>query len=204
MAGLHLGILNSRRTPSPPHASDRSGIIIIEGRRLWRLSKLLSVLFTPWLMIGMSVVALVIVVGTVASSHASGELWSTTKAERLVAIAIAIATLLVHELGHAAAAARHRQIPLRVGLVMYGGLFPSMFVDIRAMHRPRPVSTATVAGAGSTLQLLAAAVLCTSAFLAPDVRGLLVMASLATSALALVQLLPFPGSDGAELIAALK
>lgn len=155
-------------------------------------------------MISMSAVALVIVVSSVTNAHGSGELWSTSKPERLVAIAIAIATLLVHELGHAAAATRHRQIPLRVGMTMYGGLFPSMFVDIRARQNPRRIATATVAGAGSTLQLLAAAVLCTGALLAPDARGLLVMSALATSALALVQLLPFPGSDGADVIAALR
>ena len=178
--------------------------MLIDGKRLWRLSRLLSVLFTPWLMLCMCLVSAVIVASSVYTSHASGELWSTAKAERLIAIAIAIATLLIHEFGHAAAAARNRQIPLRMGVAMFGGVFPSMFVDIRARLNPPWRAVAIVAAAGSTLQLLAAAVLCTAALLAPGAGGLLVMAALATTALALVQLLPFPGSDGAEMISAIS
>lgn len=173
------------------------------GPALLSVSRTLSVLYTPWLMVVQLVVSTAILIDTLRVWLPDASQLGTS-ATLIPAVLIAMASLVLHELGHAAAGARFRQVPRRIGVSLHRGLIPALFVDVAIRGTRTPAQLATMALSGVIAQLLAASALCVTAHLFPTAAHILVAAAAITVILALLELIPLPGTDGADLIAALR
>ena len=180
-------------------------MIIFSGKRLTRVSSLCAPLFALKPMMWVSALSALIIMATMLSLVLSGDRflpWSGI--EQAIGLLIALTTLVVHEIGHAAAAVRHGQQPIQVGLTLHRCVFPAMFVDIRHRAPPSRKGAIAIALAGCMAQLLIAAILCLLIVVIPGAIGVLSMAALATVGLSLAQLIPCHGSDGEVAIAAMR
>ena len=124
--------------------------------------------------------------------------------EQALGVAIALITLVGHELGHAAAASRYGHQPLRIGLTLHRRVLPAMFADIWRRGSSNRNQIIAMALAGCTAQLLLAAFLCLLILVFPSAIGALSVAVLATVGLTFAQLIPCYGSDGEIAIASFR
>ena len=184
-------------------SSDRAWTLLTESY-LDPLSRLLAPAFDLKAMCLIAALSTCVIVGTMLPLILSDDRflpWSVF--EQAIGLVIALMTLLGHELGHAAAASRYGQKPLKVGLTLHRHMFPALFVDIWHRESPSGNEVIGIALAGCVAQFLMAAILCLLILAFPELIGTLSMAVLATLGLTLAQLFPCCGSDGAVAIDAL-
>ena len=180
-------------------------LTILSGKRLARVSSLCAPLFALKPMIWVSALSALIIMATMLPLVLSGDRFLPRSGiGQAIGLLIALTTLIVHEIGHAAAAVRYGQQPIQVGITLHRYVFPAMFVDIRHRAPPSRKGAIAIALAGCMAQLLIAAVFCLLILVLPDVMGAVSMAILATVGLAVAQLMPWCGSDGAMAISALR
>lgn len=117
-----------------------------------RLAAPLSVLFTPWLALpAVLLIAVslgVLVVGDPAASLRSAAFWP--------GYGLFLLSLLVHELGHAAACLRQGAPPGAIGAALYL-IYPALYTDVTAAWRLRRWQRVIVDVGGAYTQLLVGA-----------------------------------------------
>jgi putative peptide zinc metalloprotease protein len=169
-------------------------------------AKALVPAFAPAPFLGLLVVTLLILYSRAlywAPTNIAFLLESAGLADVAIGLGLTIVGLGIHELGHAAAALRGGRGTQELGFTLAYRVVPAFYLQLE----PAPASASrwnrliTEVG-GSGLQLMYAALLVLWSIVAPAL-GVLVGAVL-TVVLALWQLVPLPGQDGAHALRALR
>ena len=168
-----------RMRPQPANAASRGldrirlRITLIPTVAVVRLARLLSFLFNRTLVASSLAVAVAIITSYLAMFGASALLPSDAAshppgvAASSVGIGLILTSCLIHELGHAAASARHGSRPGRIGFGLYW-MFPVFFSDVSASWQLGRKQRLTVDLGGIYFQGLAGASFAGLAMLTSD------------------------------------
>ena len=180
-------------------------LILLSGKRLRRISRRCAPIFALRPMTWAAGLSALIIVSTMLPLVLSEDRFLPRSViEQALGVAIALITLVGHELGHAAAASRYGHQPLRIGLTLHRRVLPAMFADIWRRGSSNRNQIIAMALAGCTAQLPLAAFLCMPNLIFPSAIGALSVAVLATVGLTFAQLIPCYGSDGEIAIASFR
>jgi putative peptide zinc metalloprotease protein len=183
-----------RRPPAPLWGARR----LLSATTVGRWSRPLGCLFT----VGWAVPLLGLAVGCLAALAQGGDgvagLGGLSFLQGLVAYLLFALSLLVHELGHAAAGARFGVEPGEIGAAVYL-IFPAFFCDVTAVWPLRRRQRVVVDLGGIYLQLLMAGMVAALALVtgSPSCH----LAALLMVASGVWNLLPFGNLDGQWLLA---
>jgi len=190
---------SAKRAKSTPwHLRD---LPLLQGMLLKRVSVVLSPLTRPGVMIILAVASIAAVL--VSAEGLIGVWRRADVAARLTALVLCGVGLILHEVGHAAAAARVGRQPKTIGVTLLYGFVPACFVDLA----PAPASLSksdrlALELAGSVFQLLMGAVYLTVTIQYDSPA--FALAGVLSILLAAWQLLPLPDHDGAHVVQILR
>lgn len=138
-----------------------------------------------------------------APSNVIGLLQAASLGDLAGGVVLTLIGLALHELGHAAAALRSGRRAQELGVTLAYRFVPALYLQLgpapAAATRWERLSTEI---AGSSVQLMYAAALVAVSTYAPSFTA--VIGAVLTLLLALWQLLPLPGQDGAHALRALR
>lgn len=181
-------------------------VVVLPAFLVRALARGVSPLFAPAqgaLVFAGALAVLVAQAGALTPSSLARLLGAADATELLAAAALTALGLVVHELGHAAAAARCGRTVHALGATLVFRLFPALYLQLgREPAGLSRIDRLWVELGGSALQLVYAAVLLLAWVAMPS--SALQMGSALSVILAAWQLLPLPAHDGAHALRVLR
>lgn len=171
---------------------------LVSGRVLTRLVAPFSAAYVPVVQLLLCFLAAAVFVRLGGQMVNIREFLALPRIERAGAILLALCTLPLHELGHAAAA-RCRGVPiLGLALCLARPAIPALFVSLDGVNQLSLAGRLQIVLGGVYAQMLAAtAMLAAGTYLHAQ---WLILSALATLLLATAELIPIAGSDGQRLL----
>lgn len=178
---------------------------LVGCRELRRLTRRLAILFSPWLLFPLAILANLYLLAILRPwiepfAPLKAASWSSAS----IGVLLGVSTLLIHEFGHAGACTRYRHLPRRLAFTLVGGWNPVLYIGVIWRGELYPRHEAIILLAGSALQLQAAAAFAILAALVPALSSAFLVAAWSAWALAMSQLIPIPSSDGYQALQVLR